>query len=258
MAAVLRVCDVSKQYGQIVALDSVSLELGAGEIVALLGDNGAGKSTLMNIMCGASPASSGEIQVHDQPMRSLQHAQALGVGMVYQDLALVPHLSVAENMFLGREKLRQGPGRLLRWLDRRGMRRAAEEEITRLGISTLTDTALPVSALSGGQRQVAAIARALMWTRVAILLDEPTAALGPKQAGLVLDTIRAAASRGLAVCIIAHDIPHVLEVADRLVILRRGRVAKMMPARGRSVTEVVALMVGEEASGSAQIAEALR
>lgn len=246
MGAVLKVCDVSKHYGQIVALEGVSLELHAGEIVALLGDNGAGKSTLMNIMCGASSASSGEIQVNDRPIHSLRHAQELGVGMVYQDLALAPHLAVAENMFLGREKLLPGLLGLLGWLDRREMNRASKAEIARLGISTLQDVRMPVSGLSGGQRQVAAIARALMWTKVAILLDEPTAALGPKQVDLVLDSIRAIAAQGLAVCIIAHDIPHILKVAERLIILRRGRVARTLPAAGQSVKDVVALMVGDD------------
>jgi len=206
----------------------------------------AGKSTLMNIMCGASQPTSGEILVQGRPMQTLADAQDLGVGMVYQDLALAPHLTVAENMFLGRELLQKGLSRFLRWQNRAEMDRLAEIEISRLGISTLRDVRMPIRLLSGGQRQVAAIARALMWTRVAILLDEPTAALGPKQVSLVLDAIRSIAEKGLSVCIIAHDIPHVLQVADRLIILRRGKVVATLPAKGRTVTEVVALMVGDE------------
>ncbi len=174
-------------------------------------------------------------------MQTLADAQDLGVGMVYQDLALAPHLTVAENMFLGRELLQKGLSRFLRWQNRAEMDRLAEIEISRLGISTLRDVRMPIRLLSGGQRQVAAIARALMWTRVAILLDEPTAALGPKQVSLVLDAIRSIAEKGLSVCIIAHDIPHVLQVADRLIILRRGQVVATLPAKGRTVTEVVAL-----------------
>ncbi|MBR0936048.1 ATP-binding cassette domain-containing protein [Bradyrhizobium jicamae] len=248
MSVVLEVRNVNKRFGQIVALDDISLELNAGEIVALLGDNGAGKSTLMNIMCGAMEASSGEVLVQGQAIHSPQHAQELGVGMVYQDLALAPHLTVAENMFLGRETMMPGIAGILQWVDRREMDRRASEEITRLGIRTLQDVRMPVQLLSGGQRQVAAIARALMWTKVTILLDEPTAALGPKQVSLVLDAIRSIAERGLSVCIIAHDIPHILQVADRLVILRRGKVVKSMQAKGRSVMDVVALMVGDESA----------
>lgn len=248
MSAVLEVQGVSKSFGQIKALDHVNLELNRGEIVALLGDNGAGKSTLMNIMCGASVPTSGSVSVNGDTVQSLRHAQALGVGMVYQDLALAPHLSVAENMFLGREIRRGGIAGALGWLDRHEMNHAASREIAELGITTLKDVRMPVAALSGGQRQVAAIARALMWTKVAILLDEPTAALGPKQVALVLDAIRAIAKQGLAVCIIAHDIPHILQVADRLVILRRGRTARTVAAAGQSVRQVVALMVGDDTS----------
>lgn len=248
MSAVLEVHGVSKSFGQIKALDHVNLQLNRGEIVALLGDNGAGKSTLMNIMCGASVPSSGSVSVNGEKVQSHRHAQGLGVGMVYQDLALASHLSVAENMFLGRERRRSGIAGVLGWLDRNEMNQAASREIAQLGIATLKDVRMPVSALSGGQRQVAAIARALMWTKVAILLDEPTAALGPKQVSLVLDAIRAIARQGLAVCIIAHDIPHILQIADRLVILRRGRAAKSVAAAGQSVRQVVALMVGDDIS----------
>lgn len=245
MRKVVEVRNVSKHYGQIVALDDISLDLHAGEIVALLGDNGAGKSTLMNIMCGAATANTGEVVVNGQVVQSLRQAQDCGVGMVYQDLALAPHLSVAENLFLGREEVVVGAGRFVGWLNRKQMHDAATDAIRRLGVSTLKDVRLPVGRLSGGQRQVTAIARAMMWTKVAILLDEPTAALGPKQVALVLDSIRAAAAHDLAVCIIAHDIPNILKIADRLVFMHHGRLAKSMPAAGLSVTEVVALMVGE-------------
>lgn len=245
MRKVVEVRNVSKHYGQIVALDNISLDLHAGEIVAILGDNGAGKSTLMNIMCGALPATRGDIIVNGRTIKSLRQAQESGVGVVYQDLALAPHLSVAENLFLGREQTASGPGQWVGWLDRHGMREAATQAIRKLGVSTLRDVRMPVGRLSGGQRQVTAIARAMMWTKVAILLDEPTAALGPKQVDLVLDSIRAAAAHDLAVCIIAHDIPHILQIADRLAFLHHGRLAKIMPAAGLSVTETVALMVGE-------------
>lgn len=248
---VLEVRNVVKQFGQITALSDVNLQMYAGEIVALLGDNGAGKSTLMNVMCGASAPSSGQVLVRGEPINSLHHAQELGIGMVYQDLALSHHLTVAENMFLGREILNGGLAGKIGWVNREEMNRRAAEEIANLGISTLRDVRMPVGLLSGGQRQVAAIARALMWSKEALLLDEPTAALGPKQVSLVLDTIRNIAARGMSVCLIAHDIPSVLSVADRLMILRRGRIVRTLPAKGQTVTSVVAMMVGEDEDATA-------
>lgn len=248
---VLEIRNVAKQYGQITALTGVNIQMYAGEIVALLGDNGAGKSTLMNIMCGALPPSSGEVLVRGEPITSLHHAQEMGIGMVYQDLALAHHLTVAENMFLGRELRSPGLAGTLGWLDRVSMDRKAEEEIAHLGISTLRDVRMPVRLLSGGQRQVAAIARALMWSKAALLLDEPTAALGPKQVALVLETIKTIAAKGMAVCLIAHDIPSVLAIADRLIILRRGRIVRTLPAAGQTVTSVVSMMVGENDDAAA-------
>jgi len=175
----------------------------------------------------------------------LRHAQDMGVGMVYQDLAMAPDLNVAENMFLGRELTIGGRTRFPALLDRPEMNRRAGQQIEKLGITTLRDVRAKVSSLSGGQRQVAAIARAMMWTKAAILLDEPTAALGPKQVDVVLDAIRSAAEQGLGVCIIAHDIPHILALADKLVILRRGKVALVTPVEGQTVTGVVTEMIGE-------------
>lgn len=242
---VLEVRNVAKRFGSVTALEDINLSIQQGEIVALLGDNGAGKSTLMNIMCGANQPDEGAVLINGQPIKSLRHAQEMGVGMVYQDLAMAPDLNVAENMFLGRELTIGDRKSFPALLDRPRMNKLATEQIEKLGITTLRDVRTKVSSLSGGQRQVAAIARAMMWTKAAILLDEPTAALGPKQVGVVLDAIRSAAAQGLGVCIIAHDIPHILALADKLVILRRGRVALVTSTAGQTVSSVVTEMIGE-------------
>lgn len=241
---VLTIEGVAKSYGPVTALRDVNLRVRAGEIVALLGDNGAGKSTLMNIICGSSSPTSGTVSVNGQPMQGLADAKRLGVGVVYQDLALAPHLSLAENLFLGNEAKRGvWP---LRFLDRKRMSTEAKEAIEGLGISTLRDVRLPVSSLSGGQRQVLAVARAMKWAEHVILLDEPTAALGPKQVGIVLDAIKKAAEAGLGVVLVSHDIPNVLKLADRIIILRHGTIVEDVAPAGLSVSDVVTVMVGEE------------
>ena len=241
---VLTIRDVGKNFGAVTALRDVNLTVHAGEIVALLGDNGAGKSTLMNIICGSHAADFGSVKVKGEELTSLSDAKRLGVGVVYQDLALAPDLSVTENLFLGNEITRRiGP---LNLLDRPRMRREAREAIEHLGISTLRDVRSPVVSLSGGQRQVLAVARAMKWAENVILLDEPTAALGPKQVGIVLDSIKRAAEHGLGVILVSHDIPSVLKLADRVVILRHGTIAADMAPAGHTVSDVVTVMVGED------------
>lgn len=241
---VLTIRDVGKNFGAVTALHDVNLTVHAGEIVALLGDNGAGKSTLMNIICGSNSADLGSVKVKGEALASLSDAKRLGVGVVYQDLALAPDLSVTENLFLGNELTRRiGP---LNLLDRPRMRREAREAIKHLGISTLRDVRSPVVSLSGGQRQVLAVARAMKWAENVILLDEPTAALGPKQVGIVLDSIKRAADHGLGVILVSHDIPSVLKLADRVVILRHGTIAADMAPAGHTVSDVVTVMVGED------------
>lgn len=226
------------------ALTEVNLRVRAGEIVALLGDNGAGKSTLMKIICGSDTADGGEVRVNGELLSNLSDAKRLGVGVVYQDLALAPHLTVAENLFLGNElKRKVGP---LSLLHRRAMSAQTEESIARLGITTLRDVSLPVARLSGGQRQVLAVARAMKWATNLILLDEPTAALGPKQVEVVLQTIDRAAKEGLGVVLVSHDIPNVLKLVDRIVILRHGTIALDQSPDNLSVADVMTVMVGEE------------
>jgi ABC-type sugar transport system ATPase subunit len=242
MTEVLKTTNLKKNFGAVTALYDVNLSVKEGEIVALLGDNGAGKSTLMSLICGAMPADEGTVTVDGEELTSLSDAKRLGVGVVYQDLALAHHLTVAENMFLGNE-IRRGP---LRLVDRKAMAAESRTAVNKLGISTLRDVNMQVGLLSGGQRQVLAVARAMNWARRVILLDEPTAALGPKQVGVVLDAIRTAASHGLGVILVSHDIPNVLKLADRLVILRHGTIVDDAEPAGRTVAQVVTTMVGDE------------
>jgi len=241
---VLTISGLGKNFGAVTALRDVNLTVHEGEIVALLGDNGAGKSTLMNIICGSNSADTGEVLVNGESLSSLSDAKKLGVGVVYQDLALSPQLTLAENLFLGNEAKRGFFP--FRFLDRPRMQRESKEAIEKLGISTLRDVRLPVASLSGGQRQVLAVARAMKWAKNLILLDEPTAALGPKQVEIVLDSIRKASDHGIGVVLVSHDIPSVLKLADRIVILRHGTIVADLSPEGLSVSDVVTVMVGDE------------
>jgi simple sugar transport system ATP-binding protein len=236
---------VTKRFGHVEALRGVDCTVGAGEVVALLGDNGAGKSTLLNIICGALAPDSGEVRVFGEALTpsSVQRGKQLGLEMAYQDLALAPDLSVLENVFLGNELLRQDWLGKFGWLDRKKMSVRADADIRGLGVS-LSSMHMPVSELSGGQRQVVAIARSAMWAKRAILLDEPTAALGVKQAGLVGEVIRAAAGRGLGVVVVSHDVARMLALANRVLVLRQGRIALNSIASALSIEKIVQVMVG--------------
>ena len=238
---------ITKSFGHVQALRGASLQVRAGEILALIGDNGAGKSTLTKILCGALAPDGGELVFMGQRTRlqSIGHAHELGVETVYQDLAQAPDLTVAENMFLGREPLRTGLGRLFGTLARGRMQRETEEALGRLGIS-LPSLRVPIRQLSGGQRQAVAVARAAMWASRAILMDEPTAALGTKQTRIVYRTMRSAAARGLAVVVISHDIPRMLKLAHRLAIMRHGVVIATLAAADTNLTEVISLMLGTQ------------
>lgn len=247
---VIEAVDIVKRFGHVQALSGAGLEVRPGEVLALVGDNGAGKSTLTKIICGALAPDSGRLAFWGETttVTSIRHAQELGVETVYQDLALAPDLSVAENMFLGREPILRGP--LGGWppaLDRRKMRQAAQAAISAAGITTLSSVDRAVRDLSGGQRQAIAVARAVMWATTAILMDEPTAALGTKQTDIVYESIRSAAGRGLAVVVISHDIPKMLSLADRIAVMRQGRTVSITPARDLTLTDVVTLMLGGRA-----------
>ena len=251
---VIEAVDIVKRYGHVQALSGASLQVRPGEVLALVGDNGAGKSTLTKVICGALAPDAGTLSFRGETTRvtSVRHAQELGVETVYQDLALAPDLSVAENLFLGREPLQRGfIGGRLAALDRRMMRQAAQEAIAAAGITTLDSVDRSVRELSGGQRQAIAVARAVMWATSAILMDEPTAALGTKQTDIVYESIRTAAARGLAIVVISHDIPKMLGLADRVAIMRQGKTISNMPASDLTLTDVVTLMLGGTARGEA-------
>jgi simple sugar transport system ATP-binding protein len=243
--------EISKEFGHIQALQGASIRVHKGEIVGLVGDNGAGKSTLMKIMSGAEFADSGELGVHGEPIRlsSVRDAHALGIETVYQDLALAPHLSVAQNVFLGHELLTPGLARRARILAKRQMAREASDALGLLGIA-VRDAGVRVSDLSGGQRQAVAIARAMKWATSVLLMDEPTAALGARQTEIVLDTIRRASDRGLGVLVVSHDMPNMLGLANRIVVLRHGRVVASFRQGQADIPTVVAAMLGGTGSAN--------
>lgn len=222
---------VGKRYGGIVALDSVDFALNAGEVVGLVGDNGAGKSTLVKVLSGAHEPDSGEIYLDGERRvwKSPHDALEAGVETLYQDSGIAPDLTVAANVFLGREILRQGFLGKLGFLDEKAMRDQAHSELERVGIAVPASDR-PVARLSGGQRQAVAIGRAVAWANKVIILDEPTNHLGARQAGEVLEVIRQARAKGFGVIFISHTLPHVLEVTDRIVVLRLGRVVTDAPS----------------------------
>jgi fructose transport system ATP-binding protein len=235
-----------KRYGHVTALAGTDFELFPGEISAIIGDNGAGKSTLIKALSGALQPDAGEIRLDDERthFRSPRDARQAGIETVYQDLAVAPALDIATNVFLGRERRRGGVlGRVFRLLDKRSMRREAERQFHELGIGIQSMTA-PVETLSGGQRQGVAVARAAAWARRLVIMDEPTAALGVKETGQVLDLIRRVRDRGLPVILISHDMPHVFDLADRIHIMRLGRRIAVVTPQSHTMAEAVAIMTG--------------
>ena len=221
---VLELKGVSKRFGAVEALADVDFHVDAGEVVALVGDNGAGKSTLIKAVSGVNLADSGEFRFLGEPasISGPQDATALGIATVYQDLALADNLDVAGNLYLGRERYLPGPTRWLYMLNDIGMEKESGELIRSLS-SRIPNVTTPVASLSGGQRQIVAIARSLLGEPRLVLLDEPTAALGVAQTAQVLDLIRTLKERGLAVVVISHNLSDVFEVADRIVVLFLGR-----------------------------------
>ena len=238
---VLRVEHVSKRFGAVTALIDVNMRLQQGEVLALLGDNGAGKSTLLKILCGFQPPDSGRIILNGQEvtLKSVDQARSLGIDVVYQDLALIDELTVYHNMFLKRETVR--------WplLNNRAMRKLARQRLDDMGIG-LKSVDSEVARLSGGQRQAIAIARAIYSDAKVLLLDEPLAAMGAKEAALILDLIRNIKRKGdVSVIVIAHNYAQVLEIADRVNLLQQGEITFDKPAKDTSVQELNDIVIAE-------------
>ncbi|MFF3570230.1 ATP-binding cassette domain-containing protein [Nocardia jiangxiensis] len=223
-SVVLEAEGLVKRYGGVEALRGANFQVRAGEVVALIGDNGAGKSTLVKCLSGAEQPDGGRILLDGEPVRmgSPVAARRLGVETVYQDLAVAPDLDPAANLFLGRELFRRGIRGRIGMLDRKTMKTQAAEHFRRLGV-TLPRDDVPIGALSGGQRQTVAVARAVMWASKVVFMDEPTAALGVVQRERVLEVIGRVRDQGIAVVLISHNMPEVLSVADRIEVLRLGR-----------------------------------
>jgi fructose transport system ATP-binding protein len=239
---------LTKRYGAILAVDAADFSVGHNEIVAIVGDNGAGKSTLAKMLSGAVSPDGGEIAVDGRPVhfRGPADARAEGIETIYQDLALLPNLDVITNLYLGRERRQSGIGGLARILDRKAMRQDAKQHLGDLKINIPKITGTAVEAMSGGQRQSVAIARAVMWASKLLIMDEPTAALGVAQSAAVLELVQRVRERGTSVVIISHILPHVLELADRIVVVRHGRIVADLPAAGVSQDRLIALIVGAE------------
>jgi simple sugar transport system ATP-binding protein len=235
---------IVKNYGHVEVLRGTDFHVASGSVTALIGDNGAGKSTLVKILSGVMSPQGGTILMSGKPVDfdSPIHARDLGIETVYQDLALAPDLGPAENAYIGRELLMPGFLGRLGVLDKKRMRREAFKTFTSLG-TDVKDMDAPVAALSGGQRQSVAICRSVMWAQGLVFMDEPTAALGVRQTRRVLDLIRRVADEGLAVVLISHNMPEVLEVSDSIQVLRLGqRVAEF--GRNASVDDLVGAMTG--------------
>jgi fructose transport system ATP-binding protein len=236
-----------KRYGRVTALDHADFELYPGEILAVIGDNGAGKSTLIKALCGAVIPDSGEIRLAGEIIhfRSPIDAREAGIETVYQNLALSPALSIADNMFLGREIKSKSPlGKLFFALDRGAMQKFARQKLNELGLMTIQNINQPVETLSGGQRQGVAVARAAAFAKRVVIMDEPTAALGVKESRRVLELILDVKKRGLPIILISHNMPHVFEVADRIHIHRLGRRLTVIDPKKLSMSDAVAMMTG--------------
>jgi D-xylose transport system ATP-binding protein len=244
--ALLALKGFSKRFGAVEALKDVDLEVYGGEVVALVGDNGAGKSTLIKAIAGVQPPDTGEAWFDGQAMklRTPNEATSLGIATVYQDLALAENLDVVANLFLGQEVTGDLPG--VHVLDEVSMEQKSVELLGSLGVTTLRSVRTEVASLSGGQRQAVAIARSLLGEPKMVMLDEPTAALGIVQTAQILKLIARLRERGLGVIVISHNLANVFEVADRIAVLRLGRMAATHKAGEVTREEVVASITGAD------------
>ena len=238
---------LTKRYGKVTALDNCDFDLYPGEILAVIGDNGAGKSTLIKALCGAVVPDEGEIRLDGQPVHftNPMQARAAGIETVYQNLALSPALSIADNMFMGREIRKPGiMGSMFRMLDRKAMEKVARDKLSELGLMTIQNIGQAVETLSGGQRQGVAVARAAAFGSKVVIMDEPTAALGVKESRRVLELILDVKKRGLPIILISHNMPHVFEVADRIHIHRLGKRLCVIDPKEYTMSDAVAFMTG--------------
>ncbi|ANK71250.1 ATP-binding cassette domain-containing protein [Ensifer adhaerens] len=236
-----------KRYGRVTALDHADFDLYPGEILAVIGDNGAGKSSMIKAISGAITPDEGEIRLEGQLInfRSPMEARTAGIETVYQNLALSPALSIADNMFLGREIRKPGiMGKLFRTLDRAEMEKRARAKLSELGLMTIQNINQAVETLSGGQRQGVAVARAAAFGSKVVIMDEPTAALGVKESRRVLELILDVRSRGLPIVLISHNMPHVFEVADRIHVHRLGKRLCVINPKEHTMSDAVAFMTG--------------
>lgn len=259
MEPVLKALALNKRYGRVTALDNCNFDLMPGEILAVIGDNGAGKSSLIKALSGAIRPDSGEIFLEGERVdfTSPIDARHAGVETVYQTLAMSPALSIADNMFMGRELRKPGfMGKVLRQLDRPAMERIAREKLSELGLMTIQNINQAVETLSGGQRQGVAVARAAAFGSKVIILDEPTAALGVKESRRVLDLIQDVRARGIPIILISHNMPHVFEVADRIHVHRLGRRLCVIDPKDYTMSDAVAFMTGAKAPPEAAAAAA--
>jgi fructose transport system ATP-binding protein len=244
---ILQARSLVKRYGRVTALDHADFDLYPGEILAVIGDNGAGKSSMIKALCGAVIPDSGEIRLGGEIVHftSPIDAREAGIETVYQNLALSPALSIADNMFLGREIRAEGVfGAYFRALDRVKMQKFSREKLNELGLMTIQNINQPVETLSGGQRQGVAVARAAAFARRVIIMDEPTAALGVKESRRVLELILDVKKRGLPIILISHNMPHVFEVSDRIHIHRLGRRLTVVDPKKVTMSDAVAMMTG--------------
>ena len=235
---ILELRGINQSFGPVHVLHDVDFVVQPGVVTALVGDNGAGKSTLVKCVAGIYPIDSGEVLFDGEPVsiHGPRDAAALGIEIVYQDLALCDNLDIVDNMFLGREKLRSGT------LDDAAMEQAARKVLNDLSVRTVRSVRTLVAALSGGQRQTVAIAKAVLWESRVVLLDEPTAALGVAQTRQVLDLVRRLADNGIGVVLISHNLNDVFEVADVIATLYLGRMAATVAAKDTTHSQIVELI----------------
>jgi simple sugar transport system ATP-binding protein len=242
---VLEARGVSRYYGSVAALQHVNLHVNRGEVVGLVGDNGAGKSTVLKILCGAVQPTEGQLLVDGEEVSftAPRESRERGIEVVYQDLALATELSIADNIFLGREKRRTGPLSVLRVLDRQGMATDAKTTLDSLGIE-IDDVDVRCGLLSGGQRQAVAVARAVIWGSKLLLLDEPTAALAVMEQRKIGSLIEEVAKQNVGVVLVSHNLRQVVELCDRIVVLLRGHLVAELDVKSTTVEDVVRWITG--------------